>query len=107
MADDFTETIRMAAVTARAFNAEYCQRVRALREARGFSQEQMADALGIPADRYRKYEGRSPLPAYLIPRFALIVGRDIEFVVTGRPARRTAAPLPVAPVRRPGRPSSD
>jgi hypothetical protein len=49
----------------------------------------MATALGVPAERYRKYEYRSPLPHYLIERFALIVGRDIEFILTGKltPAR--------------------
>jgi len=43
----------------------YCARVKELRERRGWTAEQMATALGIPADRYRKYETRSPLPAYL------------------------------------------
>jgi len=107
MAADFAETVRMAALTERAFNVEYCKRVRALREARGYSQEQMADTLGIPPDRYRKYEGRSPLPVYLVPRFALIVGRDVEYVVTGRAARRASPNLPARPARRPGKPAGD
>lgn len=52
----------------------------------------MATALGVPPDRYRKYEYRSPLPHYLIERFVLIVGRDIEFVLTGKTTRQPAIP---------------
>jgi transcriptional regulator with XRE-family HTH domain len=71
-----------------AFNADLIARVRALREARGWTQSKMAAYLGIPIDRYKKYESRSPLPQYLIPRFADFVGRDIEYVLTGRAPRR-------------------
>lgn len=66
------------------FNEALCARVRALRVGREWTAEQMATALGIPAERYRKYETRTPLPHYLVERFALIVGRDIEFVLTGK-----------------------
>lgn len=75
------------------FNDALCARVKQLREERGWTQEQMATALGVPYDRYRKYEYRSPLPAYLFERFATIVGRDVEYVVTGRSnARRRGLP---------------
>jgi len=77
------------------FNNAYCARVRELRIERGWTAEQMATALGIPPDRYRKYEVRSPLPAYLVERFALIVGRDIAYVLTGRVERKPVAiPMP-------------
>ena len=75
------------------FNNAFCARVRELRLGRGWTAEQMAIALGVPPDRYRKYESRSPLPAYLIERFAIIVGQDVEYVVTGKRAK--------APVTRP------
>lgn len=75
------------------FNNAYCARVKSLREERGWTAEQMATALGIPADRYRKYEYRSPLPCYLVERFALIVGRDVSYVITGKSEARLA-PLP-------------
>lgn len=65
-----------------------CARVHRLRNERGWTAAQMATALGVPAERYRKYEYRSPLPHYLIERFALIVGRDIEYVLTGNRAVR-------------------
>jgi transcriptional regulator with XRE-family HTH domain len=71
------------------FNDNLTKRVHRLRNERGWTAEQMATALGIGAERYRKYEYRSPLPHYLIERFALIVGRDVEYILTGKtpPAR--------------------
>ncbi|SRR6266581_2819467 len=72
------------AVTARTFNETLCQRVQELRQARGWTQEQMARALDIPLDRYKKYEVRSPLPPHLIERFAMLVGREISYVLTGK-----------------------
>jgi DNA-binding XRE family transcriptional regulator len=66
------------------FNDAMCARTHRLRNERGWTAAQMATALGVPAERYRKYEYRSPLPHYLIERFALIVGRDIEYVLTGK-----------------------
>lgn len=70
------------------FNESLCARVKSLRKDRGWTSEQMALALGIPAERYRKYESRTPLPHYLIERFALIVGRDIDYLLTGRSGYR-------------------
>lgn len=75
------------------FNEALFVRVRRLRKERGWTAEQMATALGIPADRYRKYESRTPLPHYLLERFALIVGRDIDYVLIGRSSNRK---VPVA-----------
>jgi transcriptional regulator with XRE-family HTH domain len=68
------------------FNDALCARVHRLRNERGWTAQQMATALGIPAERYRKYEYRSPLPHYLLERFALIVGRDVEYVLFGKSA---------------------
>lgn len=72
------------------FNEALCARVHRLRNERGWTAEQMATALGIPPDRYRKYEYRSPLPHYLIEQFATIVGRDIEYMLTGKATRAPA-----------------
>ena len=77
------------------FNDAYCQRVRDLRDERGWTAAQMATALGIPPDRYRKYEYRSPLPPYLVERFCLIVGCDIDYLLTGRSRQKTAPPTPL------------
>jgi len=64
-----------------------CRRVHTLRNERGWTSEQMATALGVPPDRYRKYEYRSPLPAYLMEQFALIVGVDVAYLLTGKSKR--------------------
>ena len=69
------------------FNNELCARTRALRDQLGWTADQMATALGIPAERYRKYEYRSPLPAYLMERFCLITRVDIEYFLTGKTNR--------------------
>lgn len=71
------------------FNEELCARVHRLRNERGWTSEQMATALGVPAERYRKYEYRSPLPGYLMERFALIVGCDLPYLLTGKGQRTT------------------
>lgn len=66
------------------FNEKLIARTHRLRNERGWTAEQMATALGIPAERYRKYEYRTPLPHYLLERFALQVGRDIEYLLLGK-----------------------
>lgn len=77
------------------FNEAYIARVKRLREERGWTSEQMATALGVPPDRYRKYEYRSLLPHYLIEQFAAIVDRDVSYVLTGRAAPPTRRSAPV------------
>lgn len=69
------------------FNEAFTSRTQELRKERGWTAEQMATALGVPPDRYRKYEYRSPLPAYLMERFALIVGCDLDYFLTGKTAK--------------------
>jgi transcriptional regulator with XRE-family HTH domain len=66
------------------FNDALRARIKALRESRGWTQQGMAIALGIPFERYSKYESRSPLPGYLIEQFSQIVGYDVDYVLTGR-----------------------
>lgn len=61
----------------------YRERVRESRIAAGFTQRMMADALGIPLDRYKKYENRSPMPSMTLARFAAIVRRDATWLLTG------------------------
>jgi transcriptional regulator with XRE-family HTH domain len=77
------------------FDDALCARVKRLREEKDWTAEQMAIALGIPPERYRKYENRSPIPHYLIPRFALVVDRSIEYVMTGK-EQRSLEPAKVA-----------
>lgn len=69
------------------FEELFIQRVKALRQAKGWTSAEMATALGVPHDRYRKYESRTPLPHDLIERFALVTGVSVEFLITGRKVR--------------------
>lgn len=73
------------------YNETFIARVKRLREDRGWTSEQMATALGIPPERYRKYEYRSVLPHYLVEPFAQIVDRDVSYVLTGKSAPPTRA----------------
>lgn len=54
------------------FKAAFTSRTQELRERRGFSQREMAVALGVETSAYAKYESRSFLPHHLIPRFCAI-----------------------------------
>ena len=76
------------------FNLEYIARVKALREELGWTSNQMAIALGVPHDRYRKYESRSPMPVYLIESFTNLTRVDIHYLITGRPPQRIKKPEP-------------
>jgi transcriptional regulator with XRE-family HTH domain len=71
------------------FNNGYCDRVKRFRGETNMSAEDMANLLGIPADRYRKYESRSPMPLYLVEKFCLIVGCDLEHLILGKARERT------------------
>lgn len=71
-------------MTPEEFEAMFIERTKGLREHRGMTSAEMATALGIPVDRYRKYESRTPMPHDLLERFALIVGVPLDFLVSGR-----------------------
>ena len=60
------------------FRDAFCARVRAAREASGYTQKEMARLLGVSADNYVKYESRSHLPHHLIERFCLITKTDMR-----------------------------
>lgn len=77
------------------FNNGYCERVKRFREETNMSAADMATLLDIPADRYRKYESRSPMPVYLMAKFCRIVGCDLEHLVLGK-AREKTKPMLIA-----------
>ena len=81
------------------FNNALCERVKSARERMGWTAAVMATALGVPADRYRKYETRSPLPAYLMERFTIITGTDLDWLLTGR-RRADARPVALPPAKK-------
>ncbi|MDI3563533.1 helix-turn-helix domain-containing protein [Bradyrhizobium sp. Arg816] len=84
MADSETET---------QYKQSFTRRVAEARVALGWKQWQMAEALGMPQDKYKQYEGRSLLPHHLIRRFCLIARVDMEWLMTGQ-GKMTLAPLP-------------
>jgi transcriptional regulator with XRE-family HTH domain len=83
-------------MTPKEFEELFIARTKALRELNGKTSAEMAMALGIPPERYRKYESRSPMPHDLIEKFALIVGQPLAFVMTGRRVRG-GGPYPEVP----------
>ena len=70
-----------------AFNNALMNRLRTWREEKNWTAAQMATALGIPADRYRKYETRSVLPPYLFERVCLICDASFENLILGTPRK--------------------
>lgn len=48
------------------------------------TQKEMAEKLGIPEPRYAKYENRSPIPAYLVPRVCEVLGMTSWYLLTGK-----------------------
>lgn len=64
------------------FLQEFAARVKEARERRPYTQEEIADLLGIPQDKYKHYEKRSMLPHHLIHRFCLLCGVDEAWLYT-------------------------
>jgi hypothetical protein len=92
--------------TSTEYKEQFLARVKSLREGmrhangKPWTAEDMAVALGIEADTYRKYERRTFLPHELVKRFALIVGVTVEFVMTGAKAPAASSkPASIATAR--------
>ena len=66
------------------FKQAFTKRIKEARVARGWKQWQMAEALNMPQDKYKQYEGRTLLPHHLIGRFCLITHVDPVWLLTGR-----------------------
>lgn len=89
------------------YKQSFMKRVAQARVALGWKQWQMAEALGMPQDKYKQYETRSLLPHHLIRRFCLIARVDLEWMMTGQ-GKMKPAPLPeiepdIQPSPRPAR----
>lgn len=67
----------MAEVTEQTFIRNFRQRTKELRINRGYTQKDVAEFLGIPLEAYKKYENRSILPQFLMPRFCKLVGCEL------------------------------
>lgn len=62
------------ATTPAKFKRDFCRRVRAARILAGLTQGEAAERFGLKEDTYSKYERRSPMPHYLIPRACGLFG---------------------------------
>ena len=84
------------------YKQRFMERVAEARIARGLKQWQLAEALGMPQDKYKQYEGRSLLPHHLIGRFCIVTRVEPEWLITGRgqkplkPIHLTESAPPVA-----------
>lgn len=63
------------------FSQVFAERLRLLREAQGFSQQNMADALNVCRSTYTRYENASSSPSLeLTQRIARILQADIRYL---------------------------
>ncbi len=82
----------MTAMTRAQFNKAFAERTRQARALTSLTQGEMATALGIELDAYKKYEQRSPMQPYLVQRFCLICGISVEiFFSLDKPLLRRAS----------------
>lgn len=92
--------IRVMTVNAEAaYIGALSQRIKAARLAVNLTQKQVATALGVSLDAYKKYENRenTVLPPHLMEPFAILVRRSVTYIVTGHetpgtPAARISSP---------------
>lgn len=82
--------LRMDGTSETTFVENFRRRTKELRMNRGFTQKDVADFLGIDLEAYKKYENRSILPAFLMPRFCKLVG--CELIDLFRPPMYPPAP---------------
>lgn len=59
-------------------------RLQKARDAHGIPQREMADLCGVTESAYAKYETRSPMPVFLLPRVCERLRVDCWYLLTGR-----------------------
>lgn len=72
-------------VTPQEFVDIFCGRVDALVEASGRSNVELASAMGVEVDTFRRYRKRLLMPHHLIPRFCEVMGIEPKFLFTTPP----------------------
>jgi hypothetical protein len=80
------QNVFMADESASAYKAGFLGRVKAARELRYSTQEEIAEVLGMPQPKYSKYETRSLMPHQLLPRFCKACGVTMEWLIAGKGA---------------------
>lgn len=79
------------APSTRGYYDGFKRRLIGLRKALDWTQEDMAEALGIPLVTYKSYERRSKFPLHLLEQLARVTHRDIAYVVSGKAKLRQVA----------------
>ncbi len=74
----------MAAPTPKEFHARLKQRLQQTREELHWTQDQMATALGVNLDTYKKWELRGRFPIHFIEKLSLVTHRPIDYWIAGR-----------------------
>lgn len=74
--------------TEREYYEGFAARLKAARLALGYTQAQMATALGLEYENFKKYELRGRYPLHGLERLALVTQRPVEFWVTGKNVRQ-------------------
>ena len=65
------------------------QRLRKLRKKLGYTQQEMAYAVGIQCSRYHKYElGRNEPPFEILVELAKLTSVDLDYLIAGQEGRR-------------------
>lgn len=81
--------VTYTSLDAQGIRKEFSRRLRAARTSLGYTQEQMAYALGINFARYNKYEiGRSEAPYDVLCRIAQVADVDLNYLIVGQVGRR-------------------
>jgi len=70
-------------LTPTAYEESFRRRVRAARALYTDEPKVMARALGIREDTYYRYETRTMLPHYLMPRFCELTGVTADYLING------------------------
>ena len=70
-------------ITKATFNKAVIQRTRDARKAAELTQEEVALALGITQGLYKTYETCTPIPLYLLERFAIITRSEPAWIAFG------------------------
>lgn len=65
------------------FKKAFLRRTKEARIHARLTQEEIAEALGIPQDHYKQYERRTQLPQKHIYRFCLVCGVDLIWFMSG------------------------
>lgn len=66
------------------FNERFRDRLVTIRNELKWSQQKMADNLGIQRETYKKYEYRSAFPLYLLPRLIAATEQPYSYWIYGQ-----------------------